>query len=145
MYGEMLREGWVTQDKRQQYYEYIHDEAERLTRLISNILQLARITRNEPQYERKPCTVGELMSLVESKIGTWSERAGFELRIRREANAKSMVLDIDDDCFTQIIINLVDNALKFSHDAPHTRSSRSAAGKAASVASASPCVITAPA
>lgn len=118
MYGEMLREGWVTPDRRQQYYEYIHDEAERLTRLISNILQLARISRNEPQYQRKPCGVGELMSLVESKIGNLAERAGFELRIRREPGAESLVLDIDDDCFTQIILNLVDNALKFAHDAP---------------------------
>ncbi len=119
MYSEMLREGWVTQDKRQQYYEYIHDEAERLTRLISNILRLARITRNEPQYERKPCSVGELMSLVESRIATPVERAGFELRLGCEADARSMVLDMDDDCFTQILINLVDNALKFSHDAAH--------------------------
>lgn len=119
MYSEMLREGWVTQDKRQQYYEYIHDEAERLTRLISNILQLARITRNEPQYERKRCTVGDLMGLVESRIATPVERAGFELRLGCEVNVRRMVLDMDDDCFTQILINLVDNALKFSHDAAH--------------------------
>ncbi len=49
MYGEMLKEGWADEGKRQSYYEYIHDEAERLSRLIANVLQLAQITRNEPQ------------------------------------------------------------------------------------------------
>jgi len=47
MYGELLREGWVTEEKRKTYYDYIHDESERLSRLIDNVLQLARMTRND--------------------------------------------------------------------------------------------------
>jgi signal transduction histidine kinase len=51
MYGEMLKEGWADEEKQQSYYEFIHDESERLSRLISNVLQLANITRNEPQFD----------------------------------------------------------------------------------------------
>ena len=47
MYGEMLREGWADEDKRRTYYDFIFHEAERLTRLINNVLQLARLSRNE--------------------------------------------------------------------------------------------------
>jgi signal transduction histidine kinase len=117
MYGEMLKEGWADDDKRQSYYEFIHDEAERLTRLISNVLQLARITRNEPQFDLQSVKVGDLMSQVESKIGSQVKRAGFALRIERDTRADSERIKVDQDCFTQIIINLVDNAIKFSKDA----------------------------
>jgi len=117
MYGEMLKEGWADEGKRQSYYEFIHDESERLSRLISNVLQLAKITRNEPQFDLKPTKVAELMSNTESKIASQIKRAGFELRIKTFNDADQATINIDEDCFTQIIINLVDNAIKFSRDA----------------------------
>jgi signal transduction histidine kinase len=117
MYGEMLKEGWADEEKRQSYYEFIHDESERLSRLISNVLQLAKITRNEPQFDLKPLTVAQLMSNTESKISSQIERAGFELRLNKNGPANGTTINIDEDCFTQVIINLVDNAIKFSKNA----------------------------
>ncbi len=117
MYGEMLKEGWAEDDKKQSYYEFIHDEAERLSRLISHVLQLARITRNEPQIDVRPITVAELMTNTEAKIASQIERAGFELKINKAGDVDKATIDIDDDCFAQIIINLVDNAIKFSKHA----------------------------
>ena len=117
MYGEMLKEGWADEEKRQRYYEFIHDESERLSRLISNVLQLARISRNEPQFDMQQVAVAELMSNTESKISSQVERAGFELRFVQDESVNDATISIDEDCFTQIIINLVDNAIKFSKDA----------------------------
>ena len=117
MYGEMLKEGWADEEKKQTYYEYIHDESERLTRLISNVLQLANITRNEPQFDLKPSKAGELMSNIESKIANQVQRAGFRLRFKRDDETDRAAVMIDADCFAQIVINLVDNAIKFSENA----------------------------
>jgi signal transduction histidine kinase len=117
MYGEILKEGWADEEKRQRYYEFIHDESERLSRLISNVLQLARISRNEPQFDMQQVAVAELMSNTESKISSQVERAGFELRFIQDESVNDATITIDEDCFTQIIINLVDNAIKFSKDA----------------------------
>jgi signal transduction histidine kinase len=115
MYGEILKEGWADEEKRQRYYDFIHDESERLSRLISNVLQLARITRNEPQYDLRSIDVDALMRNTESKIASQVERAGFELRFINDVD--DTTISIDEDCFAQIIINLVDNAIKFSKDA----------------------------
>ncbi len=114
MYGEMLKEGWADDEKRAQYYEYIHEESERLTRLISNVLELARITRNEPQFDLQARSVAELLDQVRSKISNQVEQAGFELDISPSPDASTAFVRLDEDCFAQIVINLVDNAIKFS-------------------------------
>lgn len=114
MYGEMLREGWTTEDKRTQYYDYIYDESERLTRLINNVLQLARMTRNELPVDLKSYRISELLDNTYSKINSQIERAEFTLNIDCDDTIKEQQIFADADYFIQIIINLVDNAIKFS-------------------------------
>jgi signal transduction histidine kinase len=121
MYGEMLKEGWADEAKRQQYYAYIHDESERLTRLIENILQLASITRNGLRLDSRPIAAGELVDRVRAKISHQIERAGFELTVAVDEDARQAVVLMDEDCFVQIVINLVDNAIKFSQTASTRR------------------------
>jgi signal transduction histidine kinase len=121
MYAEMLKEGWAAAEKKQVYFEFIHDEAERLTRLISNVLQLANITRNDTQLEMKPVAVGVVMASIESKISNQVQRADFELVLHRDPDANEAVVSIDQDSFVQIFINLVDNAIKFSRGAEQKR------------------------
>jgi signal transduction histidine kinase len=113
MYGEMLKAGWADDAKKQTYYDYIHSESERLSRLIENVLQLARLTRGSQPLERKRATTAELVDLLRSKTATQAERLGFSLDVRDDTPAGTeLVLDVD--AFAQIFINLVDNALKFS-------------------------------
>lgn len=114
MYGEMLREGWAPEDKKQSYYAFIHDESERLSRLIGNVLQLARMNRNEVKVDVKAVSVSELIDGVRSPVSSQIERAGFALRVNCDAAAGQAVIEVDADAFTQILINLVDNAVKFA-------------------------------
>ncbi len=114
MYSEMLREGWANDEKKKTYYDFIFDESERLSRLINNVLHLARVTRNKQSAELKNITVAELMDGVQSKVSTQIKHAGFEFSINCEKDAKQAILNVDADWFIQIMINLVDNAIKFS-------------------------------
>lgn len=114
MYAEMLREGWAGEDKKRGYYDFIHDESERLSRLIANVLQLARMERNELRLDPKPVAVSALMDMLRSKVHTQIERAGFECAYHIDPACAGCELEVDVDAFVQIIINLVDNAIKFS-------------------------------
>lgn len=121
MYGEMLREGWITDDtRRQSYYDFIFFESERLSRLITNVLQLARLTNHDAPLPLKEYSLHQLIDLVRSKIATQVEAANFTLRLvePEEAQAAEAYMALaDEDAFVQIFINLVDNALKFSAEA----------------------------
>jgi len=114
MYGEILREGWASEEKKKTYYDYIHDESERLSRLITNVLQLARMTRNDVQVNLKEVAVSTLMESVRSKVSSQIEQAGFKLNMNCEDEAARAIIPIDADWFSQIVINLVDNAIKFA-------------------------------
>ncbi|KPJ88827.1 MAG: hypothetical protein AMJ53_16340 [Gammaproteobacteria bacterium SG8_11] len=118
MYGEMLREGWANDAKKSEYYEYIYNESERLSRLINNVLQLARMTRNDLKVNLKSVPASELVDVIRSKVSTQTNQAGFTLNLTCDGEAGKTNVMVDEDYFTQIIINLVDNAIKFSTKAP---------------------------
>ena len=120
MYAEMLQAGWVDEEKRKTYYDFISAESERLSRLIANVLELARLTNSDLNLDLKATPVAELVDLIRSKIDSQVGHAGFELTVTDDTPTGSMVT-VDSDAFVQIAINLVDNAIKFSRDAQTRR------------------------
>jgi len=114
MYGEMLREGWADETKKRSYYDFIYEESERLSRLIGNVLRLSRLTRGKNDLELASHVVGELIDNARSKVASAVERAGFALDVVHDVEAEASTVLADADAFSQIAINLVDNALKFS-------------------------------
>ncbi|MCZ6768756.1 MAG: HAMP domain-containing sensor histidine kinase [Acidobacteria bacterium] len=115
MYGEVLMEGWVEEEKKERYYQHIHDESERLSRLIQNVLTLAELERNEWQINLQARHPVELITSITERLTNQVTRAGFEFSTITEGEAKS--IQVDTDALTQILINLIDNAIKFSKDA----------------------------
>lgn len=114
MYAEMLREGWASEEKKRGYYEFIVQESERLSRLIANVLQLARMTRNDFPVRLQDVAIGPLVDDICTRMASQVQHAGFELEVECSETAGRYVVRVDPDAFSQCVINLVDNALKFS-------------------------------
>ena len=114
MYGEMLRAGWVADEaKRRGYYDYIVDESERLSRLIGNVLQLARMTRNDVEATVRAVPLRDLLERIRARVSAQVEHAGFALEVALDPDVADASVLVDEDFASQIVINLVDNALKF--------------------------------
>jgi two-component system, OmpR family, phosphate regulon sensor histidine kinase PhoR len=117
MYAEMLEAGWVGEEKKREYYRFIHDESQRLSRLIANVLRLARMEREALHLDLKPIAASVLSDMLRSKLGQQIERAGFACQHEFAAECAQQELVVDSDAVLQIVINLVDNALKFAAQA----------------------------
>ncbi|MCH8176732.1 MAG: sensor histidine kinase, partial [Proteobacteria bacterium] len=117
MYGEMLREGWVDEARKKSYYDFIFNESERLSRLINNVLHLARMSRNEQKPKCEIVSFDALVKELRPKLESQLEHAGFELELDIGESVNASKLNLDPDWITQIMINLVDNAIKFSAEA----------------------------
>ena len=114
MYGEMLQQDWAPEDKKKSYYDLIVSESARLTRLINNVLLLARFSRNAIQSDLVDIKLCALMELTKSAVETAVNTAGFTLQVDYDEATGQQLLHLDTDHFIQIMINLIDNALKFS-------------------------------
>lgn len=121
MYSEMLKEGMVRDsEKRGAYYDFIFFESERLSRLISNVLQLSRLGKDSQAMDIESCSVNRLNDLVRSKTSTMLDKNQFTMNFTVEGiNEANIDVLVDQDAFAQIVINLVDNAIKFSIDKDH--------------------------
>jgi two-component system phosphate regulon sensor histidine kinase PhoR len=113
MFGEMLQSGRVTSEaKRQQYLDIIMSESERLSALIENVLDFARVERGRQPYE-----------LAEGSVGDAVSQAVNVYRHRAESEGIGLVADIERDlprtriderAIQLAVINLIDNALKYA-------------------------------
>jgi signal transduction histidine kinase len=119
MYTEMLENDWIKSDaKRRAYYTSMRQESERLTRLIENVLDFSRIQRGKKQYNFTLGDINELVRRVSEMLRPGIEQAGFTL-VPELANIEPFMFD--RDTVTQIIINLLDNAVKYARTAEDKR------------------------
>ena len=119
MYSQMLKEGTViSEDHRQKYFEFIYGESERLTRLINNILQLSAL--NQQQQNVKPIytPLSVLQNIIRTKASSLIDKNSFQQNMTMEvANIENIKVLVEEDAFSQVIINITDNAVKFfDHD-----------------------------
>lgn len=114
MYGEMLSAGWVGEEKRAQYYRFIQDEGERLSRLIDQVLQLARFKRNQQALVLQKLSLRQLQQQFQSKILPYLERQGCEWQWLCPDELSEHEIQVDPDAIIQILLNLAENAVKFS-------------------------------
>jgi two-component system sensor histidine kinase KdpD len=86
------------------------DEAERLNRYVGNLLDMTRLEAGELKIQKEPCDVQDLigcaLSALEQKLG--KREVGVQLAEDMELVNMDMVL------MNQVLINLLDNALKYS-------------------------------
>jgi signal transduction histidine kinase len=112
MHSEMLEKGWVrSQDKLGEYYTKMRAESERLSRLIENVLDFSRIQRGQKKYSFKVGDISKSVADVVEMMTPYAEQMGFI--IRTEFGCCGQVT-FDSDAVTQILVNLLDNAVKYA-------------------------------
>ena len=113
LYGEMLRDGLVPDEaKRRQYFGVITAESERLTRLVNNVLELAKLQRKKPDVSLIAGPVEPVLREVVDVVEPHAKNEGFEIRIQVAADLPDALYDRDG--LQQVLFNLIDNAIKYA-------------------------------
>ncbi|HZS37825.1 MAG TPA: HAMP domain-containing sensor histidine kinase [Polyangia bacterium] len=112
MFGELLALGKLkSPDKAKEYAEIITREAERLSRLIDNVLDFSRMERGRAAYDFQ---LGDLGEVVERSLDVYRhrvEREGFKLVTKIDAELPQTLLD--ENAMTLLLLNLLENAVKY--------------------------------
>ncbi len=111
MFGEMLLTGRVpSDDKRREYLQIIVGESERLTNLIDNVLDFAKVEGGRDAYEFADCDLSEVATRAVDLLRYRAEREGVALR----ADVEAAPVMVDARAVELALINLIDNALKYA-------------------------------
>jgi len=114
MFSELLAEGRVNDEaKRRSYLHIITAETARLTRLINNVLDFARLERDEKKYNFKECDLADIVRETAESYRPHLENHGFALRF--DLPATPVNVRGDCDALAQVIVNLLSNAEKYSN------------------------------
>jgi signal transduction histidine kinase len=112
MFADMLVDGRANDPgRRTQYLRIIAAESSRLTRLINNVLDFARLERGGVSRERCACDLVEIAREVIDTCRPHLEEANVAVSL--EIGTASLPLVADRDALAQIILNLVSNAEKY--------------------------------
>ena len=112
-YVEMLIDGEAQDDKtRREFYEIIAGEAERLNRLIENILNISRIEAGVVRAAREPLSLTEVCRQVLDVLAPQARVKHITL-VDKLAPVYHQV-EADRDMMYQAILNLAGNALKYT-------------------------------
>jgi len=115
LYAETLELGRIPDEERKlEYYRIVRKESERLTALINNILDFSRIEAGRKEYEFRET---DLPALVRETLDSYHyqiEQNGF--RYEEHITNDLPSLRLDREAIARSLLNLVNNALKYSSD-----------------------------
>jgi len=113
MFAEMMQNGrGESTAKYPQYLRIIMVEAERLTRLINNVLDFARLERKQKQFDKKPLDLHAVIERAWEGHELHLQESGFTTRWQAAPGPYPVVGD--EDALAQILVNLLSNAEKYS-------------------------------
>ncbi len=118
MYAELLADGRVAGgDKQQRYLNVIVEESQRLTRLVNNVLDFGRLEQGRKTYRSEPLNLTEWIRDFLRLHRVRLVAAG--ITVETVLPDKPVIVNVDRDALDQVLLNLVDNAIKYAAEGGH--------------------------
>jgi two-component system phosphate regulon sensor histidine kinase PhoR len=119
-YVELLIDGDVSEpDQQQEFFEFIETQVDRLTRLVDNMLNLARIESGVIELKREDCELNEILDKAFTVVKARAEEKS--VRLISELSELYLPVHPDQDLLGQAIINLLSNAIKYTPEGGEVR------------------------
>jgi len=111
--AEMLETGRVpSEERRQHYYHVILEQSERLSHLVTNILDLDRIEDGIKELEYETVDLPHLLEDIVAKMQHQTRHEGYVITL--DIPQQLPAIRLDPNAITQVMDNLIDNAIKYS-------------------------------
>lgn len=105
---------WQSREKTDYFSNIIKDENKRMNKQVETILQAALLDKQEVQLNMKPLHVHEIINRAADNFRLQMEDRGGKEELH--LNAAKDLIEADEVHFTNLLSNLIDNAIKYSKD-----------------------------
>ena len=111
-FSELIRDGGLEPDELRAYGGYIFNDADRVNRLIGDMLDLDRMESGRMSIRSGAVDVNEVLSEAMARAGT----AASTVEFKADLDPRLPIVSGDRDRLIQVVSNLVNNAIKYSPD-----------------------------
>ena len=115
MFAETLQMGRVnSEEKKNEYYSIIHSETSRLSGIVNKVLNFSKMEAGKRTFHMEK---SDLNQVVENVFNTYKfhlQNNNFEFDYKCDGDLPPV--NLDKDAVSEAIINLIDNAVKYSED-----------------------------
>lgn len=112
-YSELLLKEKMEEGRRLEFLKIIDKEAERLAKLIDDLLDLSKIERGKVVLKFRRIDLGRIIMEVLENVRPAADEKGVEMRVSIQDEFPK--IKADKAKIIQLIRNLLDNAIKFNH------------------------------
>lgn len=122
-YIEALNDGaWQDPEIAPKFLKVTQDETERMIRMINDLLSLSRLDQGTSKMELEWININELFGYILDRFEMMIEQSDEsdphqkKYTIKRQFTKKDLWVEVDPDKITQVIDNIMNNAIKYSPD-----------------------------
>lgn len=108
-----ILDGTIPEEKHEYYLNIVLDESRRLTRLVNDMLEMTKMSSSEYKLDVTEFDINELIRVCIISLESRLTNKNLDLNVDFEKD-RLMVLG-DKDSIKRVILNLLDNAIKFSY------------------------------
>jgi len=113
MFSETLEMDRIkSEEKKKEYYSIISQEANRLSKIVNSILNFSKMEAGKRQYNFVESYLNDVAENVYHSYKFHLEQKGFTFNILKDETIP--IIKIDEEAVSEAIVNLVDNAVKYS-------------------------------
>lgn len=125
MFAETLLLGRVKDEsKKKEYYEIITKEVGRLTNMLNRILSFSKIEATKRVFQKESIELNQLVQDVIHMYSYHLESNGFDLVLSFDQD--ELLINADKEALTEVLVNLIDNGMKYS---PETKEIKISTGR----------------
>lgn len=115
MFAETLSMGRVrTEEKKEEYYQIISRETERLSNIVNKILNFSQIEAGKRKYNFSDNDLNEIIAKIYDNYQFHLKNKGFNFTCLYSES--ELLINCDPEAVAEAVINLIDNAVKYSAD-----------------------------
>ena len=113
-YAEGMADGVIPEEEHPRYLRLVAEESGRMSALVSDLLALSRLERDDAAPEKTVFDINEM--LRRAIIRRMNDLENRKIEVACEPETDPCMVNADRDRIEQVIINLLDNAIKFTPD-----------------------------
>lgn len=113
-FAQSILDGTIPEEKREEYLKIIVDESRRINKLVNDLLDMSKMSSSEYKLDIEKFDLNELVRICIISLENRITERGLDLNVDFE-NENLMVLG-DNDAIKRVVLNLMDNAIKFSYE-----------------------------